>query len=268
MTMLDDTKYTIETTETSIDILETIERQEEATVTEIANELSLAPSTVYKHLVTLESRGYLNKNGERYSLGFRFLNLGEHARNRLIGHQLIEKAIQKLTTETEEEVDFTVEDHGRVITVLESYHKWVKYADEEAEQYRARIGTYYHMHSTATGKAILAAYPRERVDAILDTWGLPTRTDQTITERTELFAELKRIDERGYAIDDQEYTDGLRSVGMTVNGPAGGIVGAISVSGPSYRLQGDVLQTVIPSVLEDVVDDLERELIELYTHDR
>lgn len=55
---------------------------------------------------------------------------------------------------------------------------------------------------------------------------------------------------------------------MTVDGPAGAIVGAISVSGPSYRLQGDVLRTTIPTVLEEVVGDLERELTDLYTHDR
>lgn len=262
--MLRDTpKHTLETTERSLEILETIERLEGATVSELAIECSLAPSTVYKHLVTLQSRGYLNEQDNTYYVGFRFLNLGEHARSRIEGQHLIEEAVQELTTETDEEVDFTVEDHGRVMTILESYHKWVKYGDGDGtERYRARIGSYYRMHSTATGKAILASYPRERVDAIVDAWGLPARTERTVTDRNELFEELDRIADRGYAIDDQEYADGLRSVGMAINGPDGGVVGAISVSGPSYRLQGDVLRATIPDAIRDVIADLQRELVD------
>lgn len=264
--MLHDTpKHTLKTTETSIEILETIERLEGATVSELAGECSLAPSTVYKHLVTLQSKGYLNERDNTYYVGFRFLNLGEHARSRIEGQDLIEEAVQELTTKTDEEVDFTVEDHGRVMTILESYHKWVKYGDDGAERYRARIGSYYRMHATATGKAILASYPRERIDAIVDAWGLPARTERTVTDRNELFEELDRIAERGYAIDDQEYADGLRSVGMAINGPDGGVVGAISVSGPSYRLQGDVLRTAIPDAIRDVIADLQRELVDART---
>ncbi|MDG5759892.1 IclR family transcriptional regulator [Natronococcus sp. A-GB1] len=262
----DTPEHTLETTERSIELLETIERLNGATVSELASECSLAPSTVYKHLVTLQSNGYLNERENTYYVGFRFLNLGEHARSRIDGLQIIEDAVQELTAKTDEEVDFTVEDHGRVMTILESYHKWVKYGDDGgAERYRARTGSYYHMHATATGKAILASYPRERVDAIVDRWSLPARTEQTITDRTELFAELERIAERGYAIDDQEYADGLRSVGVSVTGPDGGVVGAISVSGPSYRLQGDVLRTTIPEAIRTVRADLQRELVEANT---
>lgn len=262
--MLRDTpKHALETTERSLEILETIERLEGATVTELATECSLAPSTVYKHLVTLRSRGYLNERDGTYHVGFRFLNLGEHARRRIEGRQLIEETVRELTAETDEEVDFTVEDHGRVMTIMESYHKWVKYGDDGgAERYRARIGSYYRMHSTATGKAILASYPRERVEAIVDAWGLPARTERTITDRGELLEELGRIAERGYAVDDREYADGLRSVGVAVNGPDGGVVGAISVSGPSYRLHGEVLRTTIPDAVRDAVADLQRGLVD------
>lgn len=252
-------KNTLKTTETSLDIIETIERRRGATMTEISDDLSLAVSTVYKHLSTLESRGYLNKKDGTYYIGFRFLNLGEHARNRLPGRELIEESIQQLTAETNEEVDFVVEDHGQIITITESYHKWVK-RTEESNEYRARTGSYYYMHSTASGKAILASYPRERVEAIIDKWGLPAQTEQTITDKEELFAELDQTREREYAIDDEEFTDGLRSVGMTVSGSTGGVVGAISVSGPSYHLTSDVLRTTIPTTLGKAIEELEQDL--------
>jgi len=59
----------------------------------------------------------------------------------------------------------------------------------------------------------------------------PPKTENTITDRETPFAELERIDRRGYAVDDEEYTSGLRSVGKAVTDPAGDVVGAQSVSG-------------------------------------
>ena len=229
-------------------------------MTELAEGTDLAVSTVFKHLATLESNGYLIKEGDTYHVGFRFLNLGEHARSRLPGNQAIDEAVQRLAEETTEEVDFIVEDHGRIITVSESYHKWVKYADGGANGYRARMGTYYPIHTTASGKAILATYSRERVDAIVDRWGLEERTENTITDRDELAAELDRTRERGFALGDEEYTEGLRSVGMAVRDGEGNTVGSMSVSGPSYRLTGDVFRERIPASLREVLEELEAEI--------
>ena len=251
---------TLDTTERSLALLEAIKRREGATMTELAEELSLAVSTVFKHLATLESNGYLIKEGDTYHVGFRFLNLGEHARSRLPGNQAIDEAVHRLAEETTEEVDFIVEDHGRIITVSESYHKWVKYAEGGSNGYRARMGTYYPIHSTASGKAILATYSRERVDAIVDRWGLEAPTENTITDREQLYEELDRTKERGFALGDEEYTEGLRSVGMAVRDGGGNTVGSMSVSGPSYRLTGDVFRERIPASLRTVVEKLESEI--------
>ncbi|MDR5672195.1 DNA-binding transcriptional regulator, IclR family [Halalkaliarchaeum sp. AArc-CO] len=251
---------TLDTTERSLALLEAIKRREGATMTELAEELSLAVSTVFKHLATLESNGYLIKEEDTYHVGFRFLNLGEHARSRLPGNQAIDEAVHRLAEETTEEVDFIVEDHGRIITVSESYHKWVKYAEGGSNGYRARMGTYYPIHSTASGKAILATYSRERVDSIVDRWGLEAVTENTITDREQLYEELNRTEERGFALGDEEYTEGLRSVGMAVRDGDGNTVGSMSVSGPSYRLTGDVFRERIPASLRTVVEKLEAEI--------
>lgn len=250
----------LETTQRSLDIVDVIRRREGATIDEIARELAVAVSTVYKHVVTLESNGYLTKRERTYHLGFRFLNLGEHARDRIPGRRAVDEALKRLTDETEEEVDFIVEDHGRIITVSESYHKWVKYRQGRSNEYRARTGSYYHMHATASGKALLAEYPRERVDRIVDRWGLPAKTDQTITDRDELYDCLERVRERGYALDEQEFTEGLCSVGMAIAPPEQGVIGAMSVSGPSYRLSGEVLTETVPNAMRRVIDDLEATL--------
>lgn len=257
MTGSDAPASTLETTARSLELLEAIRRRGGATLSELAAEFSLATSTVYKHLATLESNGYLVKEGERYHVGFRFLHFGEHARSRIPGNRSIDEAVQQLAEDTTEGVDFIVEDHGRIITVSESYHKWVKYVEEDGDGYRARTGTYYPIHTSASGKALLATFARERVESIVDRRGLAALTANTITDEAALFAELDRIRERGFAIGDEEYTEGLRSVGMAVHSPDGDPIGAMSVSGPSYRLTGSVLRERLPSALRATIDDLE-----------
>lgn len=248
---------TLQTSATTLEIVEKIKELDGTRLSDLAEEMPQSRSTIYKHLATLERTGFLVKSDGEYHLGLKFLNLGEYARTRRPAHELIEETVRRLTDETDEEVDFVVEDHGQIITVSESYHKWVKYGDPTEDRYRARTGTYYHMHATASGKAILAAYPREHVERIVGRWGLPTRTANTITDREELFAELAEIRERGYAYDDEEYTDGLRSVGKSVEAPDCRVLGAISVSGPSYRIQNEVFRSVLPDTVEETVEDLE-----------
>lgn len=256
----------LKTTITSLEIIDAIRDMDGARLTEIVNELSLPKSTVHKHLMTLLDNGFLVREENTYHLGLKFLNLGEHARTRKAGYRLAEDMVRQLTNLTDEEADFVVEDHMRITTISESYHKWVKYQppqQSESNRYRARTGTFYYMHATASGKAILAERSRDYVEDVIEQWGLPAKTENTITAESELFTELERVRERGYACDQEEFTDGLRSVGKVVTDTDGSILGALSVSGPTYRMTGDVLETEIPDALRTVTDDFESELEEI-----
>lgn len=257
----DNTDITVTTTQLSLDVLDTVLRLDGATLADVVDELDVAKSTAHKHLTTLRENGYLTKTGDTYRIGLKFLNFGEHARSRWPGITHIEDAVAELTDRTDEECDFVAPDRGRIMTIAESYHKWVKYGGESqtssSKDYRAHTGSYYTMHSTASGLAILAQYPRDRVETIIDRWGLPARTEHTITSRTELYRELETIREQGYAIDDQGYTEGMRSVGKSVHGPDGSVIGALSVSGPTYRLDGTIVEREIPDALRTVITGLE-----------
>ncbi len=259
--MTDADQLTVKTTRTSLEIIATIQEADGARVSDVIDAHDIAKSTAHKHLTTLERAGYLTKSGEVYHVGFKFLNLGEYARERWYWFSAVKAAVEELSERTEEECDFVVEDHGRVITVVESYHKWAKYGTQDgSKRYRANIGTYYPIHATGSGLAILSAYPREQTEAFVDEWGLPPLTDHTITSREELFAELERTRERGYSVGDRYYAEGLRSVGRPVTAADGTVLGALSVSGPTYRIDGPVLDREVPQALAAVVDSLESEL--------
>lgn len=254
----------VKTTERSFEFVEYIQRHDGATLSELVSEFGLAKSTVYKHLSTLESHGYLVKEGERYHVGLKFHHHGEYARLRKRGYRLAGRAVQDLADRTNEEADFVVENDGRTITIYESYHPQSSYRDDlfGTAGDLSRSGTYYRMHCTAGGKALLATFSDERVDAIVDQWGLPARTENTITDREALYDDRARTRERGYAVADEEYVDGLCAVGTVVSNPDGSPLGALGMSVPTYRRESDVFEAEAPEVLIETARDLEAALQE------
>ncbi|MDE3103281.1 MAG: IclR family transcriptional regulator, partial [Chloroflexota bacterium] len=97
------------------------------------------------------------------------------------------------------------------------------------------IGNRVPLHSTGVGKALLAALSTDRRDALIDRIEMRAYTPRTIVEKTSLRRALEEVRERGYAIDDEEFDEGVRCVAIAV-GPVGDPIGAISVSAPAGRM--------------------------------
>lgn len=255
------TRPTVATTERSLEILREIKERRGATLSVLSDELSLSRSTIHKHLTTLLDHGFLAKEGEQYALGLKFLNYGTHARSQKVEYSLAVETVRTLAEETEEEVDFVVENDGRGIVVHESYHPHSQYQEgSPAATDAINAGTYYHLHSIAAGKAILAELSDESVAAIVERWGLPERTDRTITSLDALREELATVRETGIAYSDEEYADGMRAVGRRVESPTGSLVGSISITGPAYRMTGELFEDRIPSLLDEHIKKLEAEI--------
>lgn len=250
MTKRTDASKTVKSTETVFDVIECLKRHDGARVTELAEHLDLAKSTVYSQLYTLRERGYVVKEGDEYQLGLEFLHLGEYTRARRPSYELARKKVAKLATATGERTQFIVEEHGRGIYVHRE-------TGENAVQTDSAIGRHIHLHATASGKAILAHLPEARVDEIIERRGLAPQTDHTIVDPDELRAELDAIRERGYALNFEESTNRLHAVGAPVTLPDGRVLGAISVSGPSHRMKGERLEREIPDLLLGLINELE-----------
>nr|WP_248910578.1 IclR family transcriptional regulator C-terminal domain-containing protein [Halocatena marina] len=209
------------------------------------------------------------KEGEVYHIGLRFLNRGEYARSRKKAYVLVEDIVSELSNHIDEEVEFIVENNGRGILVHESFHPDSQFNSKKDNRNESSTsaGIYYYLHSVATGKAILAEYPKNRVGEILDERGLPTQTEKTITDRDELLRDLEKIRECGIAFADEEYVDGLREVGRRVKNPDGSVLGAIAVIGPTYRFTSERYTDEIPELLVEYVTELEEEIENTYLDD-
>lgn len=236
--------------ERSLEIVDALQNLDGARVTELADHLDLAPSTVHSHLKTLEANRYLVKEGDEYHIGIEFLNRGGFARERKAAYRMAFDTVEKLADETEERAQFVIEEHGRGVYLHTA-------TGNHAVPVNARLGRLNYLHASSAGKAIFAHMAESRVDEIIDRWGLKSFTDETITNRDELLEELKEIREQGYSFNYEESVSGLRAVGAPVLGPNGQVIGAFSVSGPTNRLKGEWVEKGVPDLLLGAANELE-----------
>ena len=112
-------------------------------------------------------------------------------------------------------------------------------------------GTKTCLSTTACGKSILAQFSDERVREIVDRYGLAPKTGNTITNSEELFEDLARARDEGYAIDDEERFERMRGVGAPVETGNDTVTAGIAVYGPANRLTDTVIYQEYPNrVLE------------------
>jgi len=226
----------------SLAIIEALQEHGGAGVTKLANELGYSKGTIHSHLTTLLEHEYVVRDEGIYRLSLRFLDLGESAIDRINGYDAVVAELDDLASESGELAQFATHEHGQIVYLY-------KTEGERAVQTASSIGMREYMHCTALGKAILSTMSEERIDEIIDMRGLPEFTEQTITTPEMLYAELKEIRQQGYAFDEEEMIEGLRCVGTLIQAIDGRTMGAISVSGPSSRMQGTFYREKLPSML-------------------
>ncbi|MFA1611769.1 IclR family transcriptional regulator [Halobellus rubicundus] len=246
----------LKTTQTSLEILTLILEHEGLTVAELDRMVSASKSSICSHLNTLRDSRFLIKEGDTYQVGFRLALLGERAKARYPREETVREVVDGLAADTGQEANFTILEHGRLLLFYGSSDDEV--SREDSLHYRSE----YYLHNTAAGKAILAELDRDRIEAILDRWGLPRESEATIANREQLFDSLEDVGSQDFVVADGEFAPGLVSVGAPVHDHTGDIVGGLSVGGPKFRLNMTRLETDIADELLDAVAALEESLRE------
>lgn len=239
----------VQTTETTFDIVDVLLERDRCTIDELTDELDMTESTAYRHLSTLENRGYVIRENNQYELSLKFLTVGGYLRRQVPAYSVIKDEVDELAEETGERSQFIVrEGDERVYLYTESGSRRV-----ETGAYTGRRGPIY---ASAAGKAILAHLPDRRREAVFEDIDFTQVGPNTITDPSELDEELAAIRERGYALNFEESTKGVHAIGTVVQAN-GEIIGALSVSGPATRLQDDQLRSELPGVVRAASNELE-----------
>jgi len=209
-------------------IVDALQKNRGATVTELAGQLDLAKSTVHNHLATLKKHDYVIQRNRKYHLSLKFLDLGTWVKSTRQISSAAHPVLKRLAEKTKLAAWLIVEENGFAVGLEREI-------GEEFEISAPRPGERSYMHNEAGGKAILAHLPKSRVNEILEKHGLPAATDQTITDREDLFEELEKIHERGFAFDWDEAIEGFGSVSAPII-VENSIHGALSIAGPKTRI--------------------------------
>jgi DNA-binding IclR family transcriptional regulator len=248
----DHTTRTLKTTETTLEVVEALEVMDGARVTELAEELDMAASTVHAHLATLEKHEYVAKEGDEYHLGLEFLSLGNYVGYRKPAYEIAEAYTEQLAQETECRAVFMVEEHGWGVYMF-------TFSGEHAVWTYSTMGKKVPLHVTAAGKAILARLPDEYVESIVERHGLVAETQNSITDASALFAQLEEIRDRGYSFNNQEQLDGVKAVGAPVTDGHDRVIGSFSVASPANRLDDTEFEEDLPNILLGIANEFELE---------
>lgn len=243
---MNDDVQTVQTTETTFDIIRTLKELGEGTLSTIARELEMSKSTVRTHLRTLDKHDYVVSDDEgRFRLSLEFFDTGERVRNNIALYEPAVPIVDELAEKTNEKAQIMIEENDMGYYV---------YRMKGRQGVNTRAGRRAELHCTSAGKAVLAFMDRDRVESILDEHGLPERTSKTITDRAEFFEALDEIRERGFAYNDEERLKGLRAIGAPILDADDDALGAISLSGPTTRLRGDRYREELPELVMQSAD--------------
>lgn len=258
MTRKPKSEYSIQTVLNALRLLEAFDGRERLGVTDLSRHLGLHKNNVFRLLATLEQAGYIQQcEDDRYRLGVRCVELGHRYAN---GQPLLLRGrplLAALCREVRETVHLAELEGFDVVHLDGEKPDQVLYA-------HVRTGWRLPVHCTALGKVLVGcseerrlAYDREVLSA---QGGLEAQTRNTVVDRDKLVEHLATVAVQGWAVDEQEYADGVSCAAAPVLDGAGKVVAAFSVSGPSSRLDAEALaQRIVPAVVR-TAEALQRQI--------
>jgi IclR family KDG regulon transcriptional repressor len=214
---------------------------------EIAKELGLNKTTVYRLLTAMERFGLVEKTpvGESYRLGLKLHELGakavESRSMRVEAHPLLVELARK----SGESVHLAVPGPRGAVCLdhVESNTMFMV---------RTPIGSTFEPHCSAIGKAVAAFLPEEELDTLLSAHTWNKYTVHTRTSPADIKKDLQQVVRRGYALDRQETEIGISCIAVPVHLPFGRGIAAVGLSGPTNRLRGKALTDKIALSKETV----------------
>ena len=237
--------YRVQVLERALGILDELALQDQLAPGEIASRLSLHKSTAHRLLAVLEKSGYVERSAAngKYSLGMKLIELGTRASSRLDLCELAGPVLDRLMERTGETAHIGILSQGAVISIADS------------ESYKtlrtpSTVGRRNPAHCSSQGKVLMAGLSSTELRAFIGANALKKFTRRTISTLAALQREVAQVRQQGYAIDDQEFEEGLKCVGAPIRDRFGSVVAAISVAGPAMRLS----EARMPDLIGVVVD--------------
>lgn len=209
----------------------------------------MSRSTTHRYMITLVALGYLEQGASRkYRLGMRVTDLGMSALDCTGLRQQSRPLLEDLRRRTSYTANMAVLDGPEILYVdrVRGFRRGQIKIDMDLG-----VGSRLPIYCTAMGKLLLANLPDKEQRSVLASMKLAKRGPNTITSKRALRAELERVREESFAINDQELATGLRSISAPVRSDSGEVVAAVNLS----------VHTSMVGTLGELVDGFGPELV-------
>ncbi len=227
----------------SLKLLDLVASGDGAALTDLSDQSGMAPSTVHRLLTSLAGHGMVTHDAETgaWTIGLKAFEIGNaFLRFRKLG-TISRPFLKQLMERSGETANIGIEDGGDVVFISQV---------ESHAPMRAffRPGRRGPIHASGIGKAILSTWGDDEINRLLVTRPLPRFTENTRDTLPKLLADLEAIRTRGWSIDNEEHTLGMRCLAAPIFNEYGEAIAGISVSGPAVRLPDGTLAALGPVV--------------------
>ena len=213
------------------------------TISEVATRCGLTRAAARRYLITLEHLGYVSSDRKMYSLSPKVLRLGQSYMHSARLPRIVQPELQKLAFALKEASSAGVLDGNDVICIA---------ATDAGRLVSLTLqpGTRVPAYCTANGRVLLSARPQADVDAWVAQQTLEPLTTHTLTSPEKLRDAIARVRLQGYAIVDQEFELGLRTISVPLKNYRGEVLAALNVSAQTSRMSvAQLVETCLPALL-------------------
>lgn len=229
--MKDPNEYNVRAVERALQIMGCFDDEHpERGISDIAQAVGLHKATAHRIVTTLVNYGYLEREAEeqKYKLGLELTNLGYKVISRMDLRREAHPFMKQLVQEWDETCDLSIFDQGKVFYID-------VFRGTRALTIAAAIGQRLPAHSTASGKLFLAYLPPKELDVLLDQ-PLTRYTEKTIITPDGLRRHMEVIRNRGFAIDNEEFEEGVCAISAPIFNRQRKVIAAIGAPSPISRM--------------------------------
>jgi IclR family acetate operon transcriptional repressor len=236
-------RSSVQVLDRSLKLLDLVASADGAALTELSDQSGMAPSTVHRLLTSLANHGMVTHDAETgaWTIGLKAFEIGNaFLRFRKLG-TISRPFLKQLMEHSGETANIGIEDGGDVVFISQV---------ESHAPMRAffRPGRRGPIHASGIGKAILSTWDNAGIERLLTPRPLARFTEKTRDTLPKLLTDIETIRTRGWSIDDEEHTLGMRCLAAPIFNEYGEAIAGISVSGPAVRLLDETLTALGPVV--------------------
>lgn len=211
----------------------------------ISREIGLSKSTIHSLITTLEKLGYVQQDqvSGKYALGLKLFELGQVVHANMDLRTIAMPHLHSLAQKYQETAHLAVLSKGEVVYID-------KVDSPRSMRIISQVGGRNPAHCTGVGKVLLAGLSAEERDRMIGDAKLRRFTTNTIIDANKLKLHLEQVQLNGYAQDEEEIEIGLRCVAAPLKNHRGAVIAAISVSGPSSRIDNGSINELIVDVVD------------------